>query len=77
MRRSWTQSRADAVRLSVFDASGRLMAEIEEAVELAEGTHSREWAGTDPSGSAARPGLDFAVLQVGGEKRLAKITLVR
>lgn len=77
VRLAWTQPRAGAVRLSVFDASGRVLAVIEDGAELAAGAHEREWSGVERSGAAARPGLYFARLEAAGETQHVRITLVR
>lgn len=77
VRLAWTQPRAASARLSVFDASGRVMRVVETGAVLAAGAHQREWDGTDGSGASVRPGLYFARLEVAGESHQARVVLIR
>ena len=64
VRLSFTVPRAAAVRLAIFDAMGRSVAVLANGTWSA-GTHEMWW---DPRGSAAPPGLYWAVLTGSGER---------
>ena len=74
---SWSQPRAEAVRLAVLDAGGRTVRVLEDGARLEAGSHDVRWDGRDGSGAVAAVGLYFAQLEVGGGRRHARIILVR
>ncbi|MBI5837168.1 MAG: metallophosphoesterase [Candidatus Eisenbacteria bacterium] len=65
-----------AVRLEVFDLSGRRVATLADGHQPP-GEHSASWDGRDADGRVAAAGLYFAKLRAGGAERAARIVLVR
>lgn len=74
---AWSQPTDALVQLIIFDAAGRTVQVLHHGEHLPAGAYERVWDGKDGSGRFAAPGLYFAQLQVGGEMRRARITLVR
>ncbi len=68
--------RPGVVRLSIFDARGRLVAQLVDA-ELPAGEHRAEWDGRDRAGGDAASGSYFARLETPTGVRARKIQLVR
>jgi len=68
--------KAGAVRLAVFDVTGRLVRTLVDA-PLAAGSHSVRWDGRSLSGEAAGPGLYFYELRADGGALRQKVVLVR
>jgi flagellar hook assembly protein FlgD len=66
---------AGPVRLDVYDAAGARVRGLEVAGFTA-GSHQIRWDGRDAQGRPARPGLYWAELQVGGERRSQKIVVI-
>ncbi len=69
-------ARATEARLSVFDASGRLVRELDPAVPGA-GTHRVVWDGRDRAGHVAPPGVYFLRLEAGRERIVRKAIRIR
>lgn len=65
-----------AVRLLIFDASGRTVREVVNT-RLAAGHHAAVWDGRSASGSPAGSGVYFARLEVGTFRASAKLLLMR
>jgi YVTN family beta-propeller protein len=63
------------VNLVIYDAAGRRVATLVDAVEPA-GEHVIAWDGRDESGKRAAPGVYFAELRAGTEARSTKLILV-
>jgi subtilisin family serine protease len=63
-------------RLAIVDAAGRLVRTLAEG-ESAAGEHSRTWDLRDAGGMAVPPGLYFARLEVGGDRLMRKLAVVR
>lgn len=64
------------VRVSVHDASGRLVSELESGVRTA-GPHEVTWDGRDHAGQTAANGVYFVRLETARESRVSKLVLVR
>jgi hypothetical protein len=64
------------VRLAVYDAAGRRIATVVDAVQDP-GRHEAVWNGRGPDGARLRSGVYFARLAFGGEVRVRKILLVQ
>jgi hypothetical protein len=73
-RFEWTLPEHAHVRLSVFDAGGRLVRVVVDG-PLEAGAHAAEWDGRDGRGSLASAGVYFARIEAGG--RVAARRLVR
>jgi len=69
-------SAVEAVRLDVFDVSGRRVRRLVDASGLA-GQHEVVWDGRAEDGTVAAPGTYFARLAAGEELATAKVTLRR
>jgi flagellar hook assembly protein FlgD len=67
--------RAGVVSLAVFDVSGRRVRQLRSGVVEA-GVHRVAWDGRSESGSPAAPGLYLVGLQVDGERRTKRVTLL-
>ncbi|MBI5838038.1 MAG: VCBS repeat-containing protein [Candidatus Eisenbacteria bacterium] len=65
-----------AVRLTVHDASGRLVRTLADGA-LAPGTYTRTWDGTESGGARAASGIYFCRLAAGGEVLTRKMLLVK
>ena len=63
-----------AVRLSIFDATGRRVRTLERA-HRGPGTYQVAWDGTDEAGRDLTSGIYFARIDVGGE--MQRVTIVR
>lgn len=63
------------IRLSIYEASGRLLETLADGVVTA-GTHRIEWNGRGPGGSAA-PGVYFVRLESAGESATRRVVKVR
>jgi hypothetical protein len=72
----FTLARAGHVRLTVHDARGRLVAELQDATMPA-GNHAIAWDGTDRTGRRLGSGLYFARLVSDGEVDTSKLVLVK
>lgn len=69
-------SAGEAVRLDLFDASGRLARRLVDT-RAVPGRHEAAWDGLGASGEALAAGIYFARLTVGREVATARATLVR
>jgi hypothetical protein len=67
---------ADRAQLDIMDAAGRRVARAADRSFTA-GAHVLAWNGRTAGGSAAAPGVYFAVLSSGGERRAVKFVLAR
>ena len=65
-----------AVRLRIFDVSGRIVRDQPEHAEPA-GSHAYRWDGRDDSGAPVASGAYLYELRVNGETRVRKSILVR
>lgn len=72
----FTLPRAGAVRLEIFDVSGRLLATPLDAVQDA-GEHLAHWTGRDGLGQRVAPGVYFARVAGPGLARTEKIVVIR
>jgi hypothetical protein len=72
----FTLPRAGAVRLEIFDVSGRLLATPLDAVQDA-GEHLVLWTGRDGLGQRVAPGVYFARVAGPGLARTEKIVVIR
>ncbi|MBD3222870.1 T9SS type A sorting domain-containing protein, partial [bacterium] len=72
----FTLARAGHVHLTVHDARGRLVAELQDAAMPA-GNHAIAWDGTDRTGRRLGSGLYFARLVSDGEVDTSKLVLVK
>jgi len=78
-RIDYSLEREADVRLSIYDAGGRLVKVLFEGY-LAAGEHGQEWNGTDTAGNASASGTYFARLQGAGGVDLdapRKMTLIK
>ena len=66
-----------AVRLEVYDVSGRLVAKLVNGARLGAGTHDVEWNGRDASGRTAASGIYVYRLAAGRETISRKMVLLR
>lgn len=66
-----------AVRLEVYDVSGRLVARLVDNVRLGAGAHDVEWNGRDVSGKTAASGIYVYRLTAGKETLSRKMVLLR
>jgi hypothetical protein len=64
------------VRVSIVDASGRLVRTLVNERQ-AEGVHEVRWEGKDSNNEAVASGVYFCVLDVGGERRIRKLVLLK
>jgi hypothetical protein len=64
------------VELDVYDASGRRLTSLVQK-HLAAGVHEIIWDGTDAAGSHLPAGVYLYVMRAGGDREVAKLTLVR
>lgn len=67
---------AGSAHLAVFDASGRLVADLLQG-ELEAGPRAVQWNGRDAAGRLVPPGVYYAALEALGERRVRKITWIR
>jgi hypothetical protein len=67
---------ARTVELRVLDVRGRVVRTLVEG-ELAPGNHERSWDGLDDGGRAVASGVYAVLLEVGGERRVRKLVVVR
>ncbi|MBN1459323.1 MAG: T9SS type A sorting domain-containing protein, partial [Armatimonadetes bacterium] len=65
------------VRLSVYDLSGRRVAELLGPQNRVAGSHSLVWNGNDSTGQAVGSGVYFVRLDVGGRVSTSKVVIVR
>lgn len=72
----FTLPEAGRVRLDLFDARGRKVADLI-AGDLAAGSHDVIWRGTDLLGRPVASGVYHAVLSFGTERRSIAVTLVQ
>jgi hypothetical protein len=76
-RIAWSQPRAGAARLDVYDVGGRHVRTLHDGF-VPSGAHAESWNLTDESGARVGAGLYFARLAVAGEPaRTQRITVVR
>ena len=74
---AWSQPRAGAARLEIYDVGGRRVRTLMDGVQTA-GEHAESWDLTDGGGVRVGAGLYFARLSVAGEHaRVQRITVVR
>jgi hypothetical protein len=66
----------DAVRLDVYDASGRLVRVMLDGPQSA-GEHEMEWDRRDATGGEVGPGVFFVRLVAGGSDRAGKFVVLR
>ena len=71
-RIGFTLPRAGRAHLAVLDATGRRVATLVDGNRPA-GLHQATWAGRDARGRAVAPGVYFAVLEFGGERRASRL----
>ena len=74
---SWTQPLAGRVTLAVYATDGRRVRTLIDDTSPAAGPHALTWDGLDGAGRRLRAGLYFARLEVGGEFRRTRLTLLR
>jgi hypothetical protein len=74
---SYAVPRAGPVDLAVFDASGRLVRTLIEAVSHDAGRHSVPWDGRDENGMEVATGVYFARLTVDSQSALGKMVLLK
>ena len=65
-----------AVRLKIYDVSGRLVATLRDAVSLS-GAQLATWNGRAEQGGAASAGIYFVVLEIGDRREAGKLVLLR
>ena len=75
-RVAFTLERPAMVRLDVYDVGSRRVATLI-AGGLAAGRHERQWSGVDDAGQRVATGIYFLVLEVGGERSVARVMLAR
>jgi len=73
---SYALPREEPVRLTVHDAAGRLVSELETGVREA-GRHDVTWNGRDRDGRTVAAGVYFVRLDAARESRVSKLVLVR
>ena len=66
-----------AVRLSVYDVSGRLVRELESGEVRQPGTYRVTWDGVDASGRNAAPGIYFCRFDAGAYSQTRRIVLIK
>jgi len=69
--------RDEGVALEVFDIAGRLVARLLDGKVLTAGHHTLTWRGNDSGGRRLASGIYHYRLEVGGELRQGKITLLK
>jgi flagellar hook assembly protein FlgD len=65
------------VQLAIYDAAGRLVRTLIDAVLQTGGEHSVQWEGTDASGRRVPPGVYFYRLVTPDFTRARKLTVAR
>jgi hypothetical protein len=73
----FTLPAAAPVSLRVYDEAGRLVRTLLAAAVLPAGEHGLSWNGLDAGGQAARSGVYFYELAVGGELHTRKMVLLK
>jgi plastocyanin len=73
---TYTLSQGAHVRLGVYDARGRLVANLDEGFR-GPGVHTAAWGGSGAGGVRSPAGVYFYRLQAGTEVATRKLTLVR
>jgi hypothetical protein len=68
---------ACAVTLSIYDASGRLVATLVDRERQEAGQHAGIWSGNDSRGMAMPSGVYFSVITAGKERLSNKMILLR
>ena len=71
----YSLDRASPVKLAIYDASGRLVREIQRGNTTA-GTHSYRWDGRDQRGRRVASGTYFYVVEAAGERHAKKLVLL-
>jgi hypothetical protein len=67
---------AGHVRLSVYDAAGRLVSRVLDAAVPA-GSHAISWSGADRGGKPVAPGVYFVELRAAGERHVRRVAVRR
>ncbi len=73
----WTQPAAAPVALTVYGLDGRRVRALLSGDAFGAGPHDVTWDGRDDAGRAVRAGAYFVRLEVGGERRDARVMLLR
>ena len=73
---SFALAQSGAARVSIYDASGRLVRHLVDAT-LPAGRHVRRWDGRDDLGRSVTNGVYWSQLDAGGRTQTQKMTLVR
>jgi len=73
----FTLPEAAMVSLRVYDEAGRLVRTLIAETTLPAGEHGLSWNGLDAGGQAARSGVYFYELAVGGELHTRKMVLLK
>jgi flagellar hook assembly protein FlgD len=76
-RLTFALSTSTAVRLELYDLTGRLVRRIVDGVVFPAGPHALTWDGRTDAGTAARSGLYLARLSAGGAESTTRIVLER
>jgi hypothetical protein len=66
-----------AVRLAIYDVTGRMVQRILEGERLPAGRHERRWDGIDQSGRGAAPGVYYYRLEAGEHSATRRLLLLR
>jgi hypothetical protein len=74
-RISFTVPSATTASLSIYDVKGRLVRTLLSG-QVSAGAHDVEWDGMTSGGSDVAPGIYMAILQVGGERVVSKLSLL-
>jgi len=69
-------SHGTTVRLSIYDAAGRLVRHLGREFQAA-GRHEESWDGLDQSGENVAPGVYFVQLEAGGERASSRVVRLR
>ena len=75
VRLAYVLPRGGEVALSIVDAGGRRVRALPAGLRDA-GPHEASWDGNDESGRRAPAGLYFAVLDIAGARRTARVVVV-
>jgi hypothetical protein len=68
--------KAGAVKLSVYDVTGRLVADLVDGV-LPAGNHTADWDGRDRAGRRVASGVYLARIEAGGETRTREMVRLK
>jgi flagellar hook assembly protein FlgD len=72
----WSQPAEAEATLRIYDASGRMVAELASGRHAA-GEHTVQWASRNNEGGSMAPGLYFARLELPGRSMVRRIARVR